>query len=101
MSRPLEGDCELMLFDFETDKGRDTFWHSSAHILGQSLEMIYGCKLCTGSCNRRKEAEGFYYDAYYGEMTLNKDQFDLIESEVRKAVASELKFQRSRPLICF
>lgn len=35
MSRPLEGDCELQLFTFESDEGRDTFWHSSAHILGQ------------------------------------------------------------------
>lgn len=35
MSRPLEGDCELKLFTFESDEGRDTFWHSSAHILGQ------------------------------------------------------------------
>lgn len=35
MSRPLEGDCELKLFTFDSDEGRDTFWHSSAHILGQ------------------------------------------------------------------
>ncbi|XP_030948620.1 threonine--tRNA ligase, mitochondrial 1-like isoform X1 [Quercus lobata] len=35
MSRPLESDCELKLFTFESDEGRDTFWHSSAHILGQ------------------------------------------------------------------
>ena len=35
MHRPLEGDCELKLFTFDSDEGRDTFWHSSAHILGQ------------------------------------------------------------------
>lgn len=35
MARPLEFDCELKLFKFEDDEGRDTFWHSSAHILGQ------------------------------------------------------------------
>ncbi|KAK1354248.1 hypothetical protein POM88_047504 [Heracleum sosnowskyi] len=55
MSRPLEGDCDLKLFSFETDEGRDTFWHSSAHILGQSLEMTYGCKLCIGPCTTRGE----------------------------------------------
>ena len=33
MTRPLEGDCELKLFTFDSDEGRDTFWHSSAHIL--------------------------------------------------------------------
>ncbi|KAF8380556.1 hypothetical protein HHK36_028044 [Tetracentron sinense] len=55
MLRPLEGDCELKLFTFDTDEGRDTFWHSSAHILGQSLEMEYGCKLCIGPCTTRGE----------------------------------------------
>ena len=35
MSRPLESDCQLKIFTFDSDEGRDTFWHSSAHILGQ------------------------------------------------------------------
>lgn len=35
MTRPLEGDCELKLFKFDSNEGRDTFWHSSAHILGE------------------------------------------------------------------
>lgn len=33
--RPLEGDCKLEIFKFDSDEGRDTFWHSSAHILGE------------------------------------------------------------------
>ena len=41
MSRPLEGDCELKLFTFDSDEGRDTFWHSSAHILGQVLAVSF------------------------------------------------------------
>lgn len=35
MTRPLEDDCQLQIFKFDDDEGRDTFWHSSAHILGQ------------------------------------------------------------------
>lgn len=35
LSRPLEGDCKLEIFKFDSDEGRDTFWHSSAHILGE------------------------------------------------------------------
>ncbi|KAL6548239.1 hypothetical protein OROGR_008663 [Orobanche gracilis] len=55
MGRPLEGDCDLKLYTFDSDEGRDTFWHSSAHILGQALEMEYGCKLCIGPCTTRGE----------------------------------------------
>lgn len=32
--RKLEGDCEMILYKFENEEGRETFWHSSAHILG-------------------------------------------------------------------
>lgn len=32
INRPLEGDCKVEL---STDRRRDTFWYSSAHILNQ------------------------------------------------------------------
>ncbi|KAF2325343.1 hypothetical protein GH714_026832 [Hevea brasiliensis] len=92
MNRPLESDCELKIFTFDSDEGRDTFWHSSAHILGQSLEMEYGCKLCIGPCTTR--GEGFYYDAFYGELGLNDDHFKQIETGALKAVAASSAYWR-------
>eukprot|EP00245_Coleochaete_scutata_P007506 TRINITY_DN22935_c0_g1_i1.p1 TRINITY_DN22935_c0_g1~~TRINITY_DN22935_c0_g1_i1.p1 ORF type:complete len:724 (+),score=193.99 TRINITY_DN22935_c0_g1_i1:53-2224(+) len=92
MTRPLEGDCKLELFSFETDEGRDTFWHSSAHILGQALETEYGCQLCIGPCTTR--GEGFYYDAYYGDVTLNEDHFKKINDGAAKAVKEKQPFMR-------
>ncbi|KAJ0727175.1 putative threonine--tRNA ligase [Helianthus annuus] len=92
MSRPLEADCQLKIFTFESDEGRDTFWHSSAHILGQALEQTYGCKLCIGPCTTR--GEGFYYDGFYGELGLNDDHFDRIVSAAKKAVTEKQPFER-------
>ncbi len=37
MSRPLEGDCQIELINFTEPEGKKVFWHSSAHLLGQSL----------------------------------------------------------------
>ncbi len=37
-TRPLEGNCHLKLFTFDDNEGRETFWHSSAHVLGETLE---------------------------------------------------------------
>ncbi|CAJ1931494.1 unnamed protein product [Sphenostylis stenocarpa] len=88
MTRPFEDDCQLQIFKFDDDEGRDTFWHSSAHILGQSLETEYGCKLCIGPCTTR--GEGFYYDAFYGDLGLNDDHFKQIEAGALKAVAIEI-----------
>ncbi|XP_062025534.1 threonine--tRNA ligase, mitochondrial 1-like [Rosa rugosa] len=93
MSRPLEGDCELKLFTFDSDEGRDTFWHSSAHILGQALEGLYGCKLCIGPCHTSRE-EGFYYDAFYGDLGLKDEHLKQIESEAAKAVKAKQPFER-------
>ncbi|KAL8140103.1 hypothetical protein V2J09_006124 [Rumex salicifolius] len=92
MTRPLEGDCELKLFKFDDDEGRDTFWHSSAHILGQALEQEYGCKLCIGPCTTR--GEGFYYDAFYGDLGLNEDHFQKIKLKADKAVEEKQPFER-------
>ncbi|XP_019095066.1 PREDICTED: threonine--tRNA ligase, mitochondrial 1-like [Camelina sativa] len=57
MNRPLEGDCSLEIFRFDSDQGRDTFWHSSAHLLGQALKQEFGCKLCLGPCETRGNIE--------------------------------------------
>jgi threonyl-tRNA synthetase len=92
MARPLEESCKLKIFNFDSNEGRDTFWHSSAHILGESLEQAYGCKLCIGPCTTR--GEGFYYDAFYGEHTLNDEHFGGIEKQAEKAVKEKQPFER-------
>ena len=63
VTRPLEGNCELKLFKFEDEKGRETFWHSSAHVLGETLELEFGVHLTHGP----PTSEGFFYDSYCGK----------------------------------
>ena len=60
--RPLEGDCDLKLLTFNDIEGKMVFWHSSAHILGESMEREYGVYLCHGP----PTSEGFFYDSYCG-----------------------------------
>lgn len=57
-TRPLESDCTLELLDFEHEEGKQVFWHSSAHVLGEACEKHYGCHLCLGP----PLEEGFYYE---------------------------------------
>lgn len=60
--RPLEGDCDMKLLTFDDPEGKMVFWHSSAHILGESLEREYGIHLCHGPPTEA----GFFYDCYCG-----------------------------------
>ncbi|KAI5573517.1 hypothetical protein BDE02_10G084700 [Populus trichocarpa] len=88
MNRPLEDDCELKIFNFESDEGRDTFWHSSAHILGQALEREYGCKLCIGPCTTRGEV-GCIHILYNSSVPLSVYLFGMIPgSFIRISVMS-------------
>lgn len=60
LKRPLETDCTLEFVPFDDKDGRDVFWHSSAHVLGEALERLYGGLLCTGP----PIESGFYYDIF-------------------------------------
>lgn len=64
MTRPLVGNVsklELLKFDSDQD-AKTTFWHSSAHMLGESLEHLFGSRLTIGPPLKG----GFYYDSYMG-----------------------------------
>lgn len=71
MMRPLVGPVsklELLKFDDDRD-AKTVFWHSSAHMLGEALEHLFGCKLTIGP----PLAGGFYYDSYMGSESLKED----------------------------
>ncbi|KAL7603743.1 hypothetical protein Lser_V15G18951 [Lactuca serriola] len=93
MSRPLERDCRLKIFTFDSDEGRDTFWHSSAHILGQALEITYGCKLCIGPCTTRREGVSTMMVSMV-TLGLNEQHFDQIVAGAKKVVGEKQPFQR-------
>lgn len=45
LTRALEGDCELKLHTFDDKEGKTVFWHSSAHVLGECMEVDFGVHL--------------------------------------------------------
>lgn len=55
-----------------------TFWHSSAHLLGQALELEYGADLTIGPALE----EGFYYDCFIGDRTLTEADKGKVEKRI-------------------
>lgn len=92
LDRPLEGDCSLVLHDFESNKGKEVFWHSTAHILGESLERVYGGCLCYGP--PLVEEGGFYYDMYLEGKGVGTDDYPAIETVMKKVGKENQKFER-------
>ena len=71
MTRPLVGNVsklELLKFDSDQD-AKTVFWHSSAHMLGEALEHLYGCRLTIGPPLKG----GFYYDSFMGSDAFNEN----------------------------
>jgi threonyl-tRNA synthetase len=92
MSRPLVGPVKrLELLKFNDDQEAKTvFWHSSAHMLGEALEHLFGSKLTIGPPLKG----GFYYDSYMGSDSIKEDDYKPIEKEVQKIIKQKQKFER-------
>jgi len=90
LTRPLEGNCKLELIKFDDVRGRDTFWHSSSHVLGAALEDTFGGHLTIGPAVEG----GFYYDMYLGEQRLSDANFQEIEKSVQQLRQSNAPFER-------
>lgn len=63
LDRPLEYDCRVSYIPFTSAEGRNVFWHSSAHVLGEAAECQYQCLLSHGP----PVEQGFFYDMAIGE----------------------------------
>ena len=91
LNRPLTSDCKIEFCNFETKEGRNTFWHSSAHLLGSAIEGVFGAKLCIGPALE----EGFYYDFYLGNETIDPTKdYKEIEEQVKKNTQGNYPFTR-------
>lgn len=90
LDRPLESDCKLELLKFDHPEAQQVFWHSSAHILGEAMERVYGGCLCYGP----PIENGFYYDMYLGEKGISNLDFPYLETLYKSIVKEKQPFER-------
>ena len=63
LDRPLEYGCRVSYVSFSSAEGRNVFWHSSAHVLGEACECRFNCLLSHGP----PVEQGFFYDMAIAE----------------------------------
>ncbi|HZI00849.1 MAG TPA: threonine--tRNA ligase [Flavisolibacter sp.] len=79
-TRPIQQDANLKLLTWDDNGGKNTFWHSSAHLMAEAIESMFpGVKFWVGPALDN----GFYYDVDMGGQAISED--DLRKLEVKMA----------------
>ena len=90
-SRPINSDSTLSLLTWNDDLGKQTLWHSSAHIMAEALEILYpGIKFWVGP----PLENGFYYDVDLGDHILSPLDFEKIEQKMLELARQSNNFIR-------
>lgn len=90
-SRSIETDATVKLLTWNDTEGKNTFWHSSAHLLAEALEALYpGTKFGIGPAIET----GFYYDVDFGDREFSSDDFKRIEDKVLELARTKAAYQR-------
>ena len=90
-TRPINEDVELKLLTWSDSKGKETMWHSSAHLMAEALEYFYpGIKLAIGP----PVENGFYYDVDLGEHEISDKDFDKIEKKMIELAREKNQYVR-------
>jgi len=90
-ARPIQTDATLTLLKWDDAEGKNTFWHSSAHLLAEALEALYpGVKFGIGPAID----SGFYYDIDLGEHKFSSDDFAKLENKMLELAKQENPYKR-------
>jgi threonyl-tRNA synthetase len=80
-TRPLTTDADLKLLTWEDNSGKNTFWHSSAHLMAEAVEALYpGVKFWVGPALER----GFYYDMDLGGRQIGEEDLKKLEDKMKE-----------------
>jgi threonyl-tRNA synthetase len=78
-SRAIQQDSTVQLLTWNDAEGKNTFWHSSAHLMAEALEELYpGIKFGIGP----PIENGFYYDVDFGDKSLDGAELEKIEAKM-------------------
>jgi threonyl-tRNA synthetase len=91
MTRPIQEDATLKLLTWDDAEGKNTFWHSSAHLMAEAVESLFpGVKFWVGPALEK----GFYYDMDLGDRKITEDDLLTLEKKMNELAKKNNPFQR-------
>jgi len=90
VSTPITEDATVQLLTWNDDMGKKAFWHSSAHVLAQTILDFYpNAKLTIGPAVEN----GFYYDVDFDGEILSEKDFEKIEKKMLENAKKDSAFR--------
>lgn len=78
---PITTDSKLQLLTWDDAEGKNTFWHSSAHLMAEAIEDKFpGAKFWVGPALEK----GFYYDVDLGDKKMTEEDLLAIEKKMNE-----------------
>ena len=91
-TRPIYTDASLQLLTWDDAEGKNTFWHSSAHLMAEAVENSFpGAKFWVGPALDN----GFYYDIDLGDNKLSEEDLLILEKKMNELAKQNNSFNRS------
>lgn len=91
LGRPITTDASVAILTWRDDDGKMAYWHSSAHLLAEALEVLYpGVKFGIGPAIEN----GFYYDVDLGDRKLAPEDLVDIENKMRELAKRNVSYDR-------
>ena len=90
-TRAINEDASLKLLTWNDQEGKNTFWHSSAHLMAEAVETISpSVKFWVGP----PVDNGFYYDMDLGDKKMNEDDLIALEKKMNELAKKNSEFLR-------
>ena len=81
---------KIIFFTWQNSEGKKAFWHSSAHVLAQSILSIYpDAKLTIGP----PVDNGFYYDVDFGNVSFSDNDLLTLEKKFMEFASQKFEFK--------
>ena len=91
LNRPIFSDSVIAIHTWDSEEGKNTFWHSSAHILAEAVQNLYpNAKFGIGP----PIETGFYYDIDFGDTQITQDDLVAIENKFLEVARTKSTFRR-------
>ncbi|MEO8861887.1 MAG: threonine--tRNA ligase [Ginsengibacter sp.] len=91
LSRPINDDASIKFLTWDDEKGKSTFWHSSAHLMAEAVEDTFpGVKFWVGPPIEK----GFYYDLDLGDNVISETDLVTLEKKMNELSKQNNSFLR-------